>query len=197
MRLAKKYSVPPALTLLYEFVNSLDVRQYVEQGEQHATHDELATARQLRQWLRARGLLRGDARVGAREHRAALKLRAALRQFIQVPPEDRPRERLAAAKLNEISSEFPLAVTACADGEPTFQPAPGASGLAHVLRELGLLAAAGQLNRLKMCSSDECHWIFYDRSKHGNRRLCLSALCGNRHKTRSYRARRREADLDP
>ena len=34
--------------------------------------------------------------------------------------------------------------------------------------------------------------MFYDRSKPTTRRWCSSLLCGNRQKTRAYRARQRE-----
>ena len=47
-----------------------------------------------------------------------------------------------------------------------------------------------------MCDLEECHWVFYDRSKPGARRWCASALCGNRQKTRAYRLRHRAASLD-
>jgi predicted RNA-binding Zn ribbon-like protein len=51
----------------------------------------------------------------------------------------------------------------------------------------------GILDRLKMCASDECRRVFFDRSKPATRRWCMSSLCGNRIKTRNYRARQRKA----
>ena len=42
----------------------------------------------------------------------------------------------------------------------------------------------GTLDRLKMCASDECRRVFFDRSKPATRRWCMSSLCGNRMKTR-------------
>jgi predicted RNA-binding Zn ribbon-like protein len=59
------------------------------------------------------------------------------------------------------------------------------------LAELHRLGEVGRLDRLKMCASNECHWVFYDLSKPGNRRWCSSILCGNREKTRNYRSRKR------
>jgi predicted RNA-binding Zn ribbon-like protein len=191
MRLSKKFLVPPALALLYDFVNSVDLRQYTEKGVQHGRHDELATARQLEEWMRERDLLEAGERISAHGQRTAVKLREALRGYLQVGPEDRAGEIQATAQLNEISRAFPLVVAASAD-RITLAPAPGSSALGLVLGEFHVLAATARLDRLKMCSSEECHWVFYDRSKPGNRRWCSSALCGNRHKTRSYRQRQRE-----
>jgi predicted RNA-binding Zn ribbon-like protein len=196
MKLSRRFLVPAELALLYDFVNSVDLRQYTEKGVQHERHDELATARQLEEWLRERELLEPGAHLSAHGQRTAVKLRGALRDYLQVAPEDRSREIQAAVKLNEISCAFPLVVAAsAAQGEVSLVPAPGSSPLGRVLAEFHLLATTARLDRLKMCSAQECRWVFYDRSKPGNRRWCSSALCGNRHKTRSYRQRQRETTL--
>jgi predicted RNA-binding Zn ribbon-like protein len=68
-------------------------------------------------------------------------------------------------------------------------PARAMSGLGQVLVELVRLSDDGRLERVKTCDSDECRWVFYDRSKPSNRRWCSSERCGNREKTRTYRKR--------
>jgi predicted RNA-binding Zn ribbon-like protein len=75
------------------------------------------------------------------------------------------------------------------------QPLQGyrTGGLGAVLTELQCAAVTGRLDRLKMCASEECRWVFYDRSKPGTGRWCASALCGNRQKTRAYQLRRKDA----
>jgi predicted RNA-binding Zn ribbon-like protein len=40
------------------------------------------------------------------------------------------------------------------------------------------------------CTSDECLWAFYDRSRNRSRHWCSMGVCGNRAKTRTYRAKR-------
>jgi predicted RNA-binding Zn ribbon-like protein len=60
-----------------------------------------------------------------------------------------------------------------------------------VVAELYDGATQGTLDRLKMCAAEECRRVFYDRSKPATRRWCMSTLCGNRIKTRTYRARHR------
>ena len=42
--------------------------------------------------------------------------------------------------------------------------------------------------RLKICASDECEWAYYDHSKNRSRNWCEYG-CGNKLKTRAYRAR--------
>jgi predicted RNA-binding Zn ribbon-like protein len=195
MRLAKKYSVPGQIALLYEFVNSLDLRSFIEQGAQHATGDELAAPARLEEWMRERGLLTKWERVSAADHLRTLELRESLRSFLQVPPKRRPGNPRAATRLTKASSSYPLALSVSNTGTVTLQPAPGTNAIGRIIAELFALADTGRLDRLKMCASDECHWVFYDRSKPGNRRWCSSVLCGNRHKTRAYRDRRRNGAL--
>ena len=82
---------------------------------------------------------------------------------------------------------------ACATGAG----AGATSGLGTILVELVRLSDSGRLARVKTCDSDECRWIFYDRSKPGNQRWCSSVLCGNREKTRSYRGSGRLRTIKP
>jgi predicted RNA-binding Zn ribbon-like protein len=187
MKLSAKYQAPGELALLYDFVNSLDMRTYVERGKAHSPGDEIGTPRQLESWMRARRL-RG--RASRAVHEQALNLRTALRTFLRMRPEERAGSSTAVDDLNAASEAFPLVVN-LADAEVTLQPVEGTSGLGQVMAQFHTLAATQQLDRLKMCASDECGWIFFDQSKPANRRWCSSTRCGNRSKTRSYRERRR------
>ena len=189
MRLAEKYAVPEELALLYDFLNSTDLRTYTEKGVQHVLSDELRTPAQLENWMRERGLLKRGERVSAADHREALELRGALRTFLQLPPASRATARQHAECLNRASDSYPLVVMVAHAGALRLQAARGANGIGQVLAELFRLHESSRLDRLKMCSSEECHWVFFDRSKPGNRRWCSSLLCGNRQKTRDYRKR--------
>src|ERR1022692_1101054 len=188
MQLSDKFSVPGDIALLYDFVNSLDLRRYVEQGVAHVACDELATTAQMGVWLSARELLRESVQLGEDNHRSVLALREALRSFIQLAPIDRKVDVPAAARLNALAVNFPLTLTV-EGGGVALQPlrVSPASGLGTILAELQQLAATERLDRLRMCASEECHWVFFDRSKPANRRWCNSAVCGNRQKTRAYR----------
>jgi predicted RNA-binding Zn ribbon-like protein len=190
MRLSEKFQIPGDVALLYDFVNSVDLRRYVEQGVAHDPGDELATPTQLQNWLQARGLLKRGLRVSRAEHRDALALRDALRIFLAASPVERPS---AAGPLEASAARFPFEVTASRDRVLDLRPVAGRAtgGLGGVLAELVRLSDGGRLERVKICDSDECRWVFYDRSKPGNRRWCSSDRCGNREKTRTYRKRQR------
>jgi predicted RNA-binding Zn ribbon-like protein len=191
MKLSEKYAVPHELALLYDFVNTLDQRRYVESGAAHAGGDEIETPRLLEAWMRERGLLHRQERVNAGDHRTVLELRKTLRDFLLSPPEDRPQAKEAARQLTAASRKFPLMLAVSDMGAVELAPVPGSNGLGNVLGQMIGLAKTGRLARLKTCASDECHWIFFDRSKPANRHWCSSSICGNRQKTRAYRERQR------
>jgi len=192
MRLAQKYAVPAELALLYEFVNSLDQRRYLESGVAHTGGDELETPRLLEAWMRERGLIQRGEHVEAREHQAALELRRTLREFLLNPSAQRRVAREAARQLTAASRSFPLMLAVSDTGALEIVPVPGSSALGGVLSQVIGLAQTGRLDRLKTCASEECRWIFFDRSKPANRHWCSSAICGNRLKTRAYRQRQRQ-----
>jgi predicted RNA-binding Zn ribbon-like protein len=188
MRWSEKFGVQGDLALLYDFANSLDLRRYVEHGAAHDPGDELATPAQLEDWLRARGLLKKGAQVSRVEHREALQLREALRTFLAASPADRTS---TVGPLAVSAARFPLEIAPSGDRALDLRPVVGraTSGLGHVLVQLLRISDGGRLERVKTCDSDECRWVFYDRSKPSNRRWCSSERCGNREKTRTYRRR--------
>lgn len=192
MWLSQKYAVPEELALLYDFVNTLDCRRYVERGAAHTGGDEFETPSQMEAWMRRRRLLQPGKRIDAHDYRRTLNLRDVLRSFLQLSAEDRRQDLDAARKLTAAAKDFPLALVVTNKSAVMLQAAPGSSALGCVLAEVYGLAKTDRLARLKTCASEECHWIFFDRSKPANRHWCSSNLCGNRQKTRTYRRKHRE-----
>lgn len=190
MKLSNQFAVPDEAALLYDFVNSIDLRRYVEQGVAHEPGDELATPAQLARWLQTHGLAKPGVRISRTEHHEAVELRAALRLFLSSSPR---QQTSAATALTHAAAGFPLAVAASRERPLDLVPMSrrAIGGLGRVLAEIVRLSDSGKLERMKACQSDECQWVFYDRSKPGNRRWCSSDRCGNRAKTRAYRDRHR------
>lgn len=52
----------------------------------------------------------------------------------------------------------------------------------------------GAPERIRVCASDTCQWIFYDASRTGRRRWCDMSTCGNRAKAARHRARSKAAE---
>ena len=53
----------------------------------------------------------------------------------------------------------------------------------------------GHPDRIKICASATCEWVFYDGSRTSRRRWCDMATCGNRAKAARHRARERAAGV--
>jgi predicted RNA-binding Zn ribbon-like protein len=123
-----------------------------------------------------------------------VQLRIGWRDYLACEPAQRHRDADIVRKLNCALAPFLLTAT-ISPGKPvlSLQAAHRGplAGLTAVVSQLYDGAANGTLSRLKMCASDECHRVFYDRSKPATRRWCLAGLCGNRVKTRAYRERQR------
>lgn len=60
--------------------------------------------------------------------------------------------------------------------------------IASLLGRLAIQAAdlltSSQLDRLKVCATLSCDWLFLDTSKNGRRRWCQMNICGSREKAR-------------
>jgi predicted RNA-binding Zn ribbon-like protein len=61
-----------------------------------------------------------------------------------------------------------------------------------VAHALGELLVCEPRERLRLCASQTCLWIFLDTTRNGRRRWCDMSVCGNRAKVRAYRHRCRE-----
>ena len=68
---------------------------------------------------------------------------------------------------------------------------PVDDALARLAEPLVLELTAGHPERIKICDSDTCFWVFYDDSRTSRRRWCDMSTCGNRAKAARHRARAR------
>jgi predicted RNA-binding Zn ribbon-like protein len=69
--------------------------------------------------------------------------------------------------------------------------------LARLAEPLVIELTAGHPERIRVCGSETCQWIFYDNSRTARRRWCDMATCGNRAKAARHRARARLAEGEP
>ena len=192
---SKKFKVPDELANLYDFANSLDVRHFTHHGVQHLQSDELKGPRELGAWMSQRGLLLSGARITSAMFDTALQLRSSVRTYLEIDPAERRKIGDAVRSLNKAMRLFPLVAEARDDGVMALRAGrdDALAGLSVVVAEMYDGSVRGTLDRLKMCAAEECHRVFFDRSKPATRRWCMSTLCGNRTKTRAYRERQREA----
>ena len=76
----------------------------------------------------------------------------------------------------------------CADEAPALERA-----MRQIFDAAEELLLSGRLDRLRTCGGDDCEWMFLDLSKNGKRRWCSMATCGNEHKVKAFRKRKKEA----
>jgi len=190
-KLSRKFKVPDELANLYDFANSLDVRRFTHHGVQHAQGDELTGPRELAVWMSQQGLWADGTKMTAALFDSALQLRASIRAYLECDPAERRKDTEAARSLNKAMKSFPLVAEARGDGGMKLGASrrDALAGLSVVVAELYDGSIKGTLDRLKMCAAEECRRVFFDRSKPATRRWCMSTLCGNRIKTRTYRER--------
>jgi predicted RNA-binding Zn ribbon-like protein len=192
---SRKFQVPDELANLYDFANSLDVRHFTHHGVPHEQGDQLTGPRELADWMSQRGLLFTSARITSAMFDTALQLRTGVRAYLQCDPAERGSNKAAVRALDAAMQLFPLLAEARGDRGMVLRGArsDALAGLSVVVAELYDGSIRGTLDRLKTCAAEECRRVFFDRSKPATRRWCMSTLCGNRMKTRTYRERHRDA----
>ena len=92
--------------------------------------------------------------------------------------------------LEIAAANLPLRVAESA-GNPALVPVEGGvrGGLAWLAAAIVASTADRSWERLKVCAEDSCQWAFLDSSKNRSKHWCSMQECGNRSKTRAYRAR--------
>lgn len=173
--------VPAAVAVVRDFVNTDDH----ELGT-----DELKDVEGFGRWLEQVGLADGAMRPSTEELDLARRLRAGLRRALEL---NHDGDTGSLPTLGEALAELPVRLAWDGIAPVLTTDAEGAlGGLAQVAVSAHEAVSSGDWSRLKICAFDECEWAYYDHSKNRSRAYCEYG-CGNKLKTRAYRARQRAA----
>jgi predicted RNA-binding Zn ribbon-like protein len=176
--------VPASIVVVRDFVNTTDHETGV---------DEMTTRAELVRHLAGEGLLGATARATEADLDLARLLREGLRKALEANHDGASR---AVPELAEAMRLLPITLDWDAAG-PTLRATAG--GVRGALAKVGLAAQEaaneGIWWRLKVCADDECRWAYYDHSKNQSRSWCEYG-CGNKVKTRNYRARQKALGSD-
>ena len=137
--------------------------------------DAFGTPQDTERWLHEHGR---PISVDEPARQELVRLREAIRDHL---------ESGAAAELNEFARTFLQAPQWDESGVRI--PAADGSVIGELVAILAVEELAGRRERLKVCRSTDCRWLFYDRSPANNSVWCSMSICGARHKMRSYRKR--------
>ena len=174
---------PPRLEIVRSFVNTRDIE---------AGQDRLSSPRALDEWLSGSGLDLEPTESNHGDLALATDAREALRSLLWTnngePPDD-----AAAAVLNDVVQRADVRLQFGPGGAMSLRPT--ATGVVGALGQLlGIVAGSmtdGTWPRLKACRNHTCGWAFYDHARNRSARWCSMAVCGNRMKVRTFRARQR------
>lgn len=180
---------PAELDVLGAFINSVDERTFGT----HRPREEITGPVALAGWLAARGLITEGTKVSESDLRLALRLREGLRRAAAA----NRGEGDSASDLAEVAERLPLRAWIGPAGQIGLQPASGSAteqALAQIVAAAVIATANGTWRRVKMCAAPDCGVVFYDSSKPRTGRWCVTSICGNRYKTRTYRQRAKASE---
>ena len=158
--------------------------------------NDAADLERLERWLSGSRLA---VRPQPRQLRTALPafrdLRGLVRQIARRADRDEPPTRAQVAALNRVMRDgLHYHVLRATDGGAQFDISQVGDDLdqarSAIAGSLAHYLAEHDRDRLGVCASDTCSWVFVDRSPGGRRRWCDMGTCGNRAKVARHRARR-------
>lgn len=172
--------------------------------------DRLGGAQGFANWVKVAGLLdsedqeileqeiAGDPKAAARFFDDAAALRAALHRIFDAAASGAKADAADIALLNdwrtrsarhcEIRQEDGAFRRRCTEEAPSQERA-----MRLIVDAAEDLLLNGRLERLRSCGGENCEWMFLDLSKNGRRRWCSMATCGNDHKVKQFRKRKKKA----
>jgi predicted RNA-binding Zn ribbon-like protein len=183
-----------------EFVDTLET----EHGQ---PVDRFASTAAAIDWLREYGLLheplepdvealRKPGEASDRALGRIRRVREALREIVEASIEHRPAAGRAIDLVNRTMLARQRFILICGqDGTLDHRHEGDAIDdvLARLAERVARQTISPDVDRLRICASDTCDWVFYDSSRTGRRRWCDMNTCGNRAKAARHRARTRDA----
>ena len=155
----------------------------------HELHDQLATAAGLTAFLRAMAYSRPVWPTSGNGRKRSPSAPACTTRWSS----NHEERHSPLAALDRVLAGLAVRLHWSGDGVVVVASDHGVAG---ALARIGLAAHEALVSevwwRLKICAFDECSWAYYDHSKNRSRHYCEYG-CGNKLKTRAYRARRRAA----
>jgi predicted RNA-binding Zn ribbon-like protein len=171
------------IELVSSFVNTL------EKSPSRPDEETFDSPERLRAWMNEQGIPADDD-LGPDDLKRAIEFREATRLLL-LANNGGDLDKEVLRRLRKAADAGLIRVEIEDDGQAYPRPAEHgvAALIARVLAAVADIQCAGTWERLKACAADDCQWAFYDASRNRSRTWCSMEACGNRAKTRAYRAR--------
>ena len=144
---------------------------------------------------RARARVRSEPVAGDKDLDRVHTVRNALREVAEAIADKRAPRAAALQTVNRaLHARQVIELVPAPDGvnvDHRHIGDPIDDALARLAEPLVTELTGGHPERIRVCASDTCEWIFYDASRTSRRRWCDMATCGNRAKAARHRARAR------
>ena len=200
--------IPP-----YHYVSVETALEFVDtvETEKGLPVDRFTSTSVAIDWLREHGLLHEpiEAEVealrlpGPASDRALTRIRRvreALREIVTASVEGRPAAERAIDAVNRVMLARQRFILVCGPQGALDHRHEGDAiedVLARLAERVARQVISPDADRLRICASDSCDWVFYDTSRTGRRRWCDMNTCGNRAKAARHRARTRGSTVEP
>jgi len=188
------------LEATFDFLNTAETEDGLPVEKLPSLDDALA-------WFVDRGVIHGEGAdrarakamiepaLAARDLDRVRAVRDALREVAEAIVERRAPRRSALGTVNRaLHARQVIELIQASDGvsvDHRHVGDPIDDALARLADPLVSELTAGHPERIRVCASDTCQWIFYDASRTIRRRWCDMSTCGNRAKAARHRARAR------
>lgn len=93
------------------------------------------------------------------------------------------------AVVNEVAARPALVRALRLEGGTVHVAPSAAAALASIAQDAVDLFGGPLVDRIRICSAEDCGLLFVDASRPGRRRWCSMERCGNRSKVRAHRSR--------
>lgn len=175
------------LEIIADFINTHDKRMRYE-GDPGL--ELLSTADDLRTWLLKNDFILDQDIVSEEDLVLARDLRGSLRAAI--PNNIHDHKEAGFQAFNCVAGRF-LLYYRFGEASDAIEPVDtqGRGGIARLLTLVFRLRENNMWSRLRVCTAEDCQWVFVDRSRPGTGKWCSMKACGNRAKNKTYRERSR------
>jgi predicted RNA-binding Zn ribbon-like protein len=154
--------------------------------------DRLDTPEVAVRWFAERGLMHANQVKATDAMLARIRsVRGALREITDALTDGRAPRQDALETINETmraraATELVVGPDGIGVGHRHVGD-PVDDALARIAEPFVSELSSGHPERIRICASDTCAWVFYDESRAGRRRWCDMATCGNRAKAARHR----------